>query len=164
MSGHQKRRVLLAGVAASAVLAGGSAFAADLSAKAPVYKKAPVSTVYDWTGCYLGVHAGGGTQVDAFTPGAGASAAPAAGGIGGGGLAGGQVGCDAQIGQIVLGIEGEAARANLLDKAFGNEPLVKNATARERWSDEVALRAGVAIDRALVFGKVGVGPGRLRLR
>jgi outer membrane immunogenic protein len=159
MSKHHKRRALLAGVAASALAASGHALAADLSTKAPVYQKAPLaSPAHDWTGCYVGVHAGGGTQTDTFTP--DSSQNLTTGGNGGGALAGGQAGCNAQLGQIVLGIEGEGAWAGLRDRseldAFGG--LIQ-FNARNRWSADVALRAGVAVDRALIYGKVGAAWG-----
>jgi outer membrane immunogenic protein len=45
-------------VAAALLAATASAQAADLPVKAPVYKAA-VTQVYDWTGFYIGVNAGG---------------------------------------------------------------------------------------------------------
>ena len=52
------KRLLLAGVALSAFVAG-PAIAADLRAR-PVYKAAPpVVTYYSWTGCYVGGNVGG---------------------------------------------------------------------------------------------------------
>lgn len=51
------KKLLLASIAGLA-LASGSAFAADMPLKAPVYKAPPPPPVYSWTGCYL--DAGGG--------------------------------------------------------------------------------------------------------
>ena len=127
-----------------------------LPTKAPIVPAAPIT---NWTGCYIGVHAGGGTQTDTFTP--NGNRVFTAGGNGVGGLAGGHAGCDAQFGVVVLGVEGDAAWANLRDKSTNN--LVSNdvveATAENRWNADVALRAGVAIDRALIYGKAGAAWG-----
>lgn len=51
-----KKTSLLLATAASVILAQ-SAFAADIPAKAPIYKAAPMAA-WDWTGPYLGVYAG----------------------------------------------------------------------------------------------------------
>jgi len=52
------RKHLLGGFAVAAMIAA-PAMAADMSAKAPVYKAAPPPVVYDpWTGFYLGANAG----------------------------------------------------------------------------------------------------------
>src|SRR5262245_39723125 len=40
--------------------AAGAALAADMQVKASVYKAPPASVVYDWTGLYIGGHAGYG--------------------------------------------------------------------------------------------------------
>ena len=53
------KKILLAGVALSALIAG-PAMAADLPVRAPAYKAPPpVITYYSWTGCYVGGHVGG---------------------------------------------------------------------------------------------------------
>jgi outer membrane immunogenic protein len=49
---------LLVGIAAASSLIVTGALAADLPAKAPVYTKAPVMPVYDWTGFYIGGNIG----------------------------------------------------------------------------------------------------------
>jgi len=124
----------------------------------------------NWTGCYAGVHAGGGVLNDPFVNSVFVS------GIGpfnpttngGGGLAGGQLGCNIQTGAIVFGFEGEAAWSGLKNSfdfagltlfGFGN-PTSQEDTDRNRWSADLAVRAGVALDRALIYGKVGVAQGQ----
>jgi outer membrane immunogenic protein len=87
------RGLLLLSTALSLVAAS-SAFAADLPVKAP-YAPAPVAT---WTGFYAGVNLGGGW-------------ANTNDGLGSGDLSGfvggGQVGYNWQLGQFVLGVEGD---------------------------------------------------------
>ena len=64
-----KTRFLI-GAALLAVLSG-PVTAADLSrpapAPAPVYKAPPPMTVYSWSGCYLGGHAGGDWSSASYT-------------------------------------------------------------------------------------------------
>jgi outer membrane immunogenic protein len=80
---------------------------------------------------------------------------------GGGGFAGGQLGCNVQAGAIVWGIEGEAAWSGLGDHFHsGSVPSFNDDTTRNRWSADVAVRAGVAVDRTLVYGKAGLAAGR----
>ena len=130
--------------------AGPVASAADLKLSAP--KPAPVA-LYDWTGCYLGVHAGYGTmldQIQGFV-------------TGGGGVAGGQVGCNYQVGQVVLGMEAEgwwSGISTTISFAGPDVPGSGSATVRNVRDVDVALRAGVALDRMLIFGKVGAVWGR----
>jgi outer membrane immunogenic protein len=111
--------------------------------------KAPPPASYNWTGCYGGVQAGGGTETDSFSD-----------QNGGGGLAGGQIGCNYQIGQIVLGAEGEAAWSGVTDNAHLKLiPFSEEFASRNRWIADVSARAGVALDRALVYGKAGLAEG-----
>src|SRR2546423_11616336 len=90
-----------------AVLAGGSAQAADLPVKARPMAPALVAPTYSWTGCYIGAHAGGiwrhnnDTDITFVDGGSGATAAAAAGVIplrfrsnASSWLAGGPLGCD----------------------------------------------------------------------
>jgi outer membrane immunogenic protein len=145
--------VVLAGVTASlAVTSFGSAIAADIPA--PNYK-APAPVAYNWTGCYVGVHAGGGLlQADFVTA--------AASDQGGGGLAGGQAGCNYQTGQFVFGVEGEGAWSGITNRS--NDSLTDGSssfltTVRNRWDADLSLRVGYALDRALIYGKAGAALG-----
>jgi outer membrane immunogenic protein len=131
------KKVMLGAVALAAIGAA-PVLAADLPAR--TYTKAPpvVAPVNNWTGCHVGVNAGGGWSNESFatsTPPTGATGAPntlATGPFDGsqnngwgtsartsnnGGFAGGgQVGCDYQTGIFVFGgeadIQGFTAKAN----------------------------------------------------
>jgi outer membrane immunogenic protein len=126
------------------------------TAHAAIYKalpaKAPAAAAFSWTGCYAGVHAGGGWMRDTFVGGAF---------NGGGGFAGGQLGCNLQAGAIVWGIEGEAAWSGLTDHFHIDQAgtSFSDTTTRNRWSADVAARAGIAVDRTLIYGKVGIAAG-----
>src|SRR5438874_716821 len=50
----------LVGAATAVAMSAGSAIAADMTVKAPVYKAPPPVVVQSWTGCYIGGNAGGG--------------------------------------------------------------------------------------------------------
>jgi outer membrane immunogenic protein len=101
------KKMLLTGAALLTIVSG-SAMAADLSrrAPAPVYTKAPpMMSVFTWTGCYIGGNAGGLWSTKDWTDtltGAAESSTDISGG-----LAGGQIGCNYQMGQVVLGIQGD---------------------------------------------------------
>ena len=112
---RQRHLARIAGV----VLAAGYAINAAAAADMPT--KAPPPPAYNWSGCYVGLNAGGGTSgtdfgssVDPGTYLLVAKGDPATvGGSGGGGanadgfIGGGQAGCNWQTGTLVLGVEGD---------------------------------------------------------
>jgi outer membrane immunogenic protein len=127
---------------------------AALGARAPVYK-APTAAPFNWSGCYVGVHGGGGVLFDqmAFFF------------NGGGGIAGAQAGCNYQTGALVLGVEGEGwwsklashGRQVFLDPVF---PFAQQFDADNHGRNgDIALRAGLAVNDALLYGKVGAARG-----
>ena len=131
---------LMAGVASSAM-------AADLPTRkappAPASYYAP--PVFSWTGFYVGVNGGWG------------------GGSGGGdfgspngGLVGGTIGYNYQIGQFVLGAEGDWDWADL-NKSGYNTYLASSYSYSNKIDDLVTarVRAGYAIDRALLYVTAG---------
>jgi outer membrane immunogenic protein len=148
MSKNEIARCVAGALIAAGITLGSSfADAADMPAAQPVYSKAPVAMAYDWTGCYVGVHAGGGLlNVPEFS-----DEAPNL--QGGGGLAGGQAGCNLQAGQFVFGLEGEGTWSNI--RFIDDEVGLFGSTVRNRWDTDLAVRVGFAVDRALVYGKVG---------
>jgi outer membrane immunogenic protein len=72
---------------------------------------------------------------------------------------GGQLGCNIQNGQIVFGIEGEAASglSETTQTSITGSP--QKISGRNRWNADLAARAGLAVDRALVYGKIGLAQG-----
>jgi outer membrane immunogenic protein len=144
-------------LSASLLLAtGASAFAADLGA-APV--KAPMAPMmaaaYSWTGFYIGVNGGGGWNTWTGTAGVGAPGAINSF-SGSGGLAGGTVGGNYQIGNVVLGLEGTydwADIRNTQTAALG--PGTLTLVTKNDYIATVAGRVGYAFDRVLIYGKGG---------
>src|SRR5258708_14624609 len=121
------KKFLLAGVGAAALLAAGSAGAADYQ----VYKARPPAVApLSWTGCYVGVKGGGGWARSEFTSGSGdtsqttdrffTAGVTLAGNPGSkvsndlsGGVFGGHVGCQYQWGNWVFGVEAGADGADI---------------------------------------------------
>jgi outer membrane immunogenic protein len=146
--------IVSAVVAVSAMFGIGAASAADLPMKAlPYIAPAPV---FSWTGCYVGVHAGAGVLLDqGFEQGIITQDRH-----GVGGLAGGQIGCNYQTGMLVLGIEGEGFWSGMKVTAdqFGGingNTLFSTGSIRNKWDYDIAGRFGIALDRALIYGKAG---------
>jgi len=192
------RRFLLVSVALIACAAIDSAGAADLPPAGPLPTKAPVvaAPVWSWTGCYLGVNAGGtrGRNDADLLPGGNYLAAPGTlpppnlDGSGdfsadiaalthfysdtnSGWEAGGQVGCNAQWGMAVLGIEGDWQWTNTGTSADASYPAVPNAgnplfpnpshtehvDVTQRWFSTARARAGFTPwERVLIYATGGI--------
>ena len=106
--GPGMRRVAAIGFGLISILGFGStAIAADLAVKAPV---APQP--FSWTGCFVGVHAGGDFSFDKIRSSGDFSST--------GFIGGGQIGCDYQFASNwVVGAEGRAAWSSLTSKTAG---------------------------------------------
>jgi outer membrane immunogenic protein len=143
-------------LSASLLLAtGASALAADLGA-APV--KAPVApmmaTAYNWTGFYVGVNGGGGWST--FTGTAGAAGPGINSFNASGGVAGGTVGGNYQIGNVVLGLEGTYDWADIRNTQVGAlGPGTLTLVTKNDYIATVTGRVGYAFDRVLIYGKGG---------
>jgi outer membrane immunogenic protein len=150
-----------------ALVAGGGTMAADLPVKAPVYE-APVISVYNWTGLYIGVHGG----VDWFRKDWFAPETPTNTGgcivlgcnvsVGGhtasSWLAGGQVGFNYQINRWVVGVEAQISATNLegsnAQPPFAIGIVITNHSKTDSL-ETVAVRLGFTWDRFLVYAKGG---------
>ncbi len=144
------KKTLFAGAAALALLAAGSAVAADLpnrrAAPAPAVAYAPAFT---WTGFYLGVNAGYG--FGEFTR-DGRNFDDPSGFVGGG-----QVGYNYQIGQFVAGIEGDLQYSDLKGDGVG---VFAGSEAEVEYYGTIRGRLGFAFDRALVYATGGYAFGQ----
>ena len=138
------------------LVAPGVADAADLPLKAP-----PAEQTHNWTGCYLGVEAGGGWERTQPV----AVAGPAA--IVGhsvtnpfsvtGALYGGTVGCNYQISNFVVGVENDMSWSTVAGGGPDIPPFTSGTgtTIRENWIDTLRGRAGIAFDRFLLYATGG---------
>jgi outer membrane immunogenic protein len=147
------KRVCLAIIGLAALA--GTATAADLSRPAPVpyYPKAPVMVpVYNWTGFYVGVNGGGGF---------GSSAWDSTGRFNvSGGLVGGTVGYNYQVGQAVFGVEGDLDWTNI--NGSTNTLCPANCQTSNTWLSTVRGRLGYAADRFMPYVTGGVAFGDIR--
>jgi outer membrane immunogenic protein len=117
------RRVARIGVGLLSVVAlSDAAFAADLPARTALYTKAPmIAAMYDWSGFYMGLNAGGASSHECFTITSenGSAVNPNSEGCHNatGALAGGQVGYRWQMTNWVFGLEAQGDWANLKGSA-----------------------------------------------
>src|SRR5262249_7358985 len=74
-----------------------------------------------------------------------------------------QLGCNYQSGQVVVGVEGEAWWSGIKGRYAESRGGLNFAesNSRNRWDADIAARAGFAIDRALIYSKVGAAWGRV---
>jgi outer membrane immunogenic protein len=128
-------------------LAGGSAAAADLP---PYYQPGPAyNPIYTWTGFYVGINGGGGwgrsqwDGLDTFDV--------------SGGLIGGTVGYNWQLGQAVLGAEGDIDWSGI--KGTTTVLCPGGCETRNKWLATVRGRLGVAFDRFLPYFTGGLAVG-----
>jgi outer membrane immunogenic protein len=179
-------------VAAAFIAATQVSSAADISVKAPPLAVAPV---FSWTGCYVGANGGWVGSRDSYTlapagsylTSPGANAPPNLQGTGdfpasiaalthsydsndSGGLIGAQVGCNRQLGSVVLGVEADwqwtsletsadasySAYADPGNTAFTVAAHTEQVSSKLEWFATLRGRVGYAFDRLLVFGTGGV--------
>jgi outer membrane immunogenic protein len=131
------------------------AIAADLSV-APLYKPPPteVSQAYNWTGFYVGANGGGGwgrSWWNINTTGLNVS----------GGMVGGTAGYNWQIGNAVLGLEGDIDWSGL--RGTATTPGCPNGcSTSDTWLSTVRGRAGYAFGRVMPYITGGLAIGDIR--
>ena len=119
--------------------------------RAPVYRPlSPALAVYGWSGCYLGAQGGGAIGQSRHDTDFGSTSDPY---TISGGLAGGTVGCNYQVSQWVLGLEGDFSWTNKRGSAIELAPFPATFTSqtRENWLGTVRGRVGFAADRWLFY-------------
>jgi len=150
-----RRIQLLAAVSLFAVSAVAPAMAADMATK--TYGKAPVlvaAPIYDWSGLYVGINAGGGSSHNCFNDtryidgDRGCHDATGA-------TVGGQIGYRWQLGAWVLGVEGQG---NWADFSGRHDPIAPDILTYGSKTDSFGLftaQAGYAWGNALLYLKGG---------
>lgn len=151
------KRIVLA--AALAVASLGAANAADLGRRpATMPTKAPayIAPIYNWSGFYAGINGGGGWGH------ASVSGPLATGGDfnTSGGLVGGTLGMNYQVGQAVFGLEGDIDWTNLK----GSAPCAVGVSceAKNNWLGTARGRIGYAFDRFLPYVTGGLAVGDVK--
>ena len=152
------RTLLLAASAMLPLLAGVPATAADMPAKAPMYKAQPPVS-YNWTGLYFGGHLGAGWNTNEWraVDFAGFGAFRLGSGTASGFLGGAQIGVNYQVDAVVFGLEADVSWADLSGETC-NHPLLASSVQCNSKSNRfgtLAGRFGIAAERALVYFKGG---------
>ena len=150
------KKILLASVGLLA-LGVTTASAADIQrrqvmpAKAPLYTPVPV---YNWTGFYVGINGGGGWgRSDFSAPFTGDSFNTS------GGLVGGTLGYNWQMGNVVFGLEGDIDWSNI--RGSGTCAGLSCST-RNNWLGTARGRLGYAIDRVMPYVTGGAAFGDIK--
>ena len=132
-----------------------TAGAADLPQR-PVYKTPMLSPapIYNWTGCYVGVNIGGawGT-LDVTDVNTHASVAPHNSGFAGGG----QIGCDYQMSQWVVGIRNIIDGTSISNGATISDGVFSGTVnSHLHWFDALTARGGYLVQpNVLLYGQGG---------
>jgi outer membrane immunogenic protein len=140
-----------------------SASAADMSLP-PVYR-APPPAYFTWTGWYIGLNGGGGwgqTSHTATFSIAGAAPLTTGNFNTGGGLAGGTIGYNYQLGQWLVGAEADLDWSNIRGTFNGAVPVAGAAfslSSQLNWLDTTRVRLGWVWDHALFYGTAGAAVG-----
>jgi opacity protein-like surface antigen len=174
-------RVFAVGLAVT--LFGGSAWAADLTYKAPVKAEPVATTAFNWTGCYVGGHVGGGwgnrdisrpsgfilpptNPIFPFLNGTPFGVNSLDEHVSASGLIGGaQTGCRYQFAQnLVIGFEGEYSRTQLTGDRqvsltpvpfFSSVTMPANLHVQTDWIASATATLGYSLNGLLVYGKGG---------
>jgi outer membrane immunogenic protein len=169
-----RSRILARNAVLAPTLAISSLFAitstAVLAADMPLKAKAPAARAFSWTGCYVGVNAGGGSSGSNLTtsvdPGTHLTDPGDLATVGASGsnsindssfMGGGQLGCNLQSGSFVFGVEGDVdyfhTSPNVMTTgtlSTGDTFALTNAVTTN-WLATVRPRFGIVSDRTLIY-------------
>jgi outer membrane immunogenic protein len=185
--GRKLTKLALAAAALTLSLGAGTAMAADMRVKAPLYKAPPPVAAYSWIGCYFGGNAGWIGSRDSYdlTMDGGFLASNniysnPANRVGlehsyqsnrSSGTAGLQAGCNYQVAPFVVGVEADINWSGLretISAAYGPTQPPANAVAHTettgndlKWFSTFRARAGFAWDRVLIYGTAGLAATRI---
>jgi outer membrane immunogenic protein len=148
------------GALVALLIAPAAAYAADIPSKMPT--KAPIVApvpYYNWTGLYVGLNGGGGwgwSKDTDSTRGITTRDFPTSGA-----LFGGTVGYNYQVGNAVLGLEGDLGWARL-NGSSGSVLNGVNYSSYLQWLSSVRGRVGYAFDRVLPYVTGGLAVGGVK--
>ena len=151
----------LAGVFVAASALSAPALAADLPPPAAPPPRAPVAYIpvapaFSWTGVYVGLNAGYAFGQSNWTSPLGSTGWFNVNGP----LAGGTIGGNYQIGQLVVGVEGDLDWQNVKGNMVGRNCTLPGAVAAScksasNWVGTFRARLGYAFDRVLLYATGG---------
>ncbi len=153
------KRLVLAGLGALAVVTMmGAANAADLPRRQAMPAKAPVfEAPYNWTGFYVGINGGGGWGHSSWSNSFGTADANLSGG-----LVGGTIGYNYQMGQAVFGLEGDLDWSNIHGSTNTGICSGGSCETRNSWLATARGRLGYAFDRVMPYVTGGAAFGDIK--
>jgi outer membrane immunogenic protein len=136
-----------------------SASAADLPRRQAMPAQAPVylTPAYNWTGFYVGINGGGGWGKSDWNNTFGTADAKLSGG-----LAGGTLGANYQINQLVLGVEGDVDWSNIKGGTSNGICGGTTCNTRNSWLATARGRIGYAADRWMPYVTGGAAFGDIK--
>ena len=152
-----KRFVLASCAALVAMMTVTAANAADMARRQAMPTKAPLYVApYNWTGLYVGINGGGGWGNSTWSAATGSSDANPSGA-----LVGGTLGYNWQMGQLVLGLEGDLDWTDLRGTTSA-APCTTSCETRNDWLGTARGRVGYAFDRYLPYLTGGAAFGDIK--
>jgi outer membrane immunogenic protein len=149
-----RKNLLSSGCVLAMTLGATSAMAADISQRRMVTKE-PIYAAYNWTGAYVGINGGGGWgKSDSASPFSSGSYRTS------GGLIGGTLGYNWQMGQTVFGIEGDIDWSNIRGSATCG--VGTSCETRNNWLSTARGRLGYAMDRVMPYVTGGLAVGDIK--
>jgi outer membrane immunogenic protein len=124
----------------------------------PYVTKGPApSPIFGWSGFYAGVEAFGGFGSSTWTfPSIGTAHIHTVGGMGGG-----ELGYNWQMGNVVFGLETDASGGDIEGSVSNIGACANTCTSKEQWFGSTRARLGYAYDRVWFYGTGGVAYGGL---
>jgi outer membrane immunogenic protein len=152
------RRVLLATTAFGLLAATAAAMAADLPYRNQMPVKAPAyGPAFSWTGFYIGVNGGGAFGNSSYN----FAGLTSTGFDTSGGLVGGTIGFNYQMGPVVWGVEGDGDWSGVSGSAVCLGGLFTCQTKND-WLATARGRLGYAFDRVLPYVTGGAAFGDIK--
>jgi outer membrane immunogenic protein len=153
------KRLVLAGVGALALVSMlGAASAADLGRRQAMPVKAPdYVPPYSWTGFYVGINGGGGFGRSTWSNALGSTNFNTSGG-----LVGGTLGYNYQMGQAVFGLEGDMDWSGIRGSTTGSACGTVSCDTRNDWLGTARGRIGYAFNRFMPFVTGGAAFGDIK--
>ena len=151
------KRLVLAGIGALATFTAiGAANAADIERRQAMPTKAiPYVQAYNWTGGYVGINGGYGFgRSDVSAPFASGSFNTS------GGVVGGTVGYNYQMGQAVFGLEGDVDWSNIRGSSACGAGF--SCETKNSWLATARGRIGYAFDRVMPYVTGGLAVGDIK--
>jgi outer membrane immunogenic protein len=161
LGGSMMKRVILAGIGALAMVTMmGAANAADLPRRHAMPAKAPVymEPGYNWTGFYAGINGGYGFGNSDWSAPSGTSGFNVDGG-----LVGGTLGYNYQMGQAVFGLEGDIDWSGIKGQTSTGICAGGTCETSNNWLATARGRIGYAFNRMMPYVTAGAAFGDVKM-